>query len=188
MQKKKNKTEKRDLILLQKESFRYMGFGTDPLFRKMVNLLMRNGKRAKAEKVLYKAFDILDREYPGRALHIFYFGVFEARRDVGIRMKPKPKKRRQANSYNVYVPFSISPSRGLSLGMRALLKASLVSSPSQPLWETLSRELLQASQRKGDVVAERFSLNKLANSNRRRVHLGFRRHFPVINKSEIANL
>ena len=30
---------------------------------------------------------------PGRALHIFYFSVFEAKRDIGIRLRPRQKKR-----------------------------------------------------------------------------------------------
>nr|YP_011008359.1 ribosomal protein S7 [Sporochnus bolleanus]WBP70330.1 ribosomal protein S7 [Sporochnus bolleanus] len=146
----------------------------------MINLLMRNGKRSKAENVLKKAFQMLDQDYPGRALHIFYFAVFEARRDIGIRLKPKPKKRRKTNPYNVYLPHTLSPHQGLNLGMRALLIASREGSSSRPLWENLSHEFLKASQGKGDVVAKRYSSNKLADSNKRRVHLGFRRLSPRV--------
>ena len=39
---------------------------------------MRDGKRSKAEQVLNKVFQVLDEKYPGRALHMFYFSVFEA--------------------------------------------------------------------------------------------------------------
>ena len=45
-------------------------FKSDPLVTKMINLLMRHGKRSKAEKILSKAFQVLDKKYPGQALYI----------------------------------------------------------------------------------------------------------------------
>lgn len=167
-----------------KENFSFSGIKSDPLVKKMINLLMRDGKRSKAEQVLNKVFQVLDEKYPGRSLHIFYFSVFEAKRDIGIRLKPKPKKRRKINSFNTYVPYTISSMKGLNLGMRSLLKASKERSGSRPFWENLSQEILLASFGKGEVVAKRYSLNKLADSNKRRVHLGYRRLFPIISESK----
>ena len=163
-----------------KENFNFLGIKKDPLVGKMVNLLMKNGKRSKAENVLNKAFQILDGKYPGRALHIFYFGVFEARRDIGIRLKPRAKKRRRANTFSVYLPYAIPAVKGLHLGMRALLDASRKGPSSKYFWENLSQEILEASLGKGEVVTKRYSLNKLADSNKRRVHLGYRRLFPLV--------
>ena len=99
---------------------------SDPLVAKMINLLMRDGKRSKAEKVLSKAFQVLDRNYPGQAIPIFYLAVMAAKQDIAVRLKPKPKKRKRGKgqSYNVFLPRLISPSCGLALGIRALLKAS----------------------------------------------------------------
>nr|UVW81729.1 ribosomal protein S7 [Sargassum horneri] len=163
-----------------KEAFNFSGIKKDPLVGKMINLLMKNGKRSKAEKVLNKAFQILDEKYPGHALHIFYFGVFEARRDIGIRLKPKAKKRRAVNSFSVYLPHTISPIRGLNLGMRALLASSRRRSGVRPFWDNLSEEILESSLGRGEVVTKRYSLNKLADSNKRRVHLGQLSSFPLI--------
>nr|YP_009341729.1 ribosomal protein S7 [Sargassum aquifolium]YP_010401938.1 ribosomal protein S7 [Sargassum feldmannii]ALE29495.1 ribosomal protein S7 [Sargassum aquifolium]UQV81113.1 ribosomal protein S7 [Sargassum feldmannii] len=163
-----------------KENFNFLGIKKDPLVGKMVNLLMKNGKRSKAEKVLNKAFQLLDEKYPGRALHIFYFGVFEARRDIGIRLKPRAKKHRAVNAFSVYLPYTISSVRGLNSGMRALLAASRRRSASRPFWYNLSQEILEASLGRGEVVSKRYSLNKLADSNKRRVHLGSLPIFPLI--------
>nr|QWK44908.1 ribosomal protein S7 [Pseudochorda nagaii] len=158
----------------QKNSLNFLGLKSDPLVKKMINLLMRNGKRSKAENVLNQALQALDKDYPGRAVHIFYLGILAVRQDIGIRLKPKPKNRRNRQSFNVYIPRVISPMCGLNLGMRSLLKASRERSASNPFWENLSLELLQASQDKGGVVSKRYSLNKLAISNKRRVHFGVR--------------
>ena len=144
----------------------------------MTNLLMRNGKRSKAEKVLFKAFQVLDKEYPGQSLHIFYLAIIASKQDIAVRLKPKSKKtRRNKQSYNVYLPRIISPLCGLNLGIRSILKASRERSQVSfsPLWDSLSQELLQASQDQGVVVSKRYSVNKLAVSNKRRVHFGTRR-------------
>lgn len=145
---------------------------SDPLATKMINLLMRHGKRSQAEKVLSRALDSLDKDYPGQAIHIFYLGVIAAKQDIAVRLKPKPKKGRNKQSYNVYLPRVISPTRGLGLGIRSLLKASRERSQASflPFWESLSKELLQASQNKGEVVAKKYKLHGLAVSNKRRVH------------------
>nr|YP_009073514.1 ribosomal protein S7 [Scytosiphon lomentaria]AIQ78518.1 ribosomal protein S7 [Scytosiphon lomentaria] len=150
---------------------------TDPLVKKMINLLMKDGKRSKAEKVLFKSFQALDKDYPGQSINIFYLAIIAVKQDIAIRVKPKPKKRRTTQSFNVYLPRVISPLRGLSLGIRSILKSSKERSQESfiPLWESLSQELFKASQDKGDVVAKRYSVSKLAASNRRRVHFNIRR-------------
>ncbi|CAM9150149.1 unnamed protein product [Ectocarpus fasciculatus] len=150
---------------------------SDPLVTKMINLLMRHGKRSKAEKILFKSLEVLDKIYPGQAMHIFYLAILAAKQDIAVRIKPKPKKRRNKQSFDVYLPRVISPVCGLNLGMRFILKTSRERSrlSLSPLWESLSQELLQASQSKGKVVANRYSVNKLAVSNKRKVHFAIHR-------------
>lgn len=150
---------------------------SDPLATKMINLLMRHGKRSKAEKVLSKSLQALDKAYPGQSLNIFYLAIILSKQDISVRLKPKSKKGRQRQSYNVYLPRMVSPICGLSLGIRSILKASKERSrlSSLPFWESLSRELLQASQNKGDVIAKKYKIHDLAISNKRRVHFGLRR-------------
>ncbi|CAM9207737.1 unnamed protein product [Ectocarpus sp. 12 AP-2014] len=150
---------------------------SDPLVTKMINLLMRDGKRSKAEKILFKALEALDKIYPGQATHIFYLAIIAVKQDIAVRIKPKPKKRRNKQSFNVYLPRVISSTCGLSLGMRSILKTSRERSQLSllPLWESLSQELLQASQSKGKVVEKRYKVNKLAISNKRKVHFAIYR-------------
>lgn len=150
---------------------------SDPLVTKMINLLMRHGKRSKAEKILLKALQALDKVYPGQASHIFYLAIISVKQDIAVRIKPKPKKRRNKQSFNVYLPRVISSTCGLSLGMRSILKTSRERSQLSllPLWESLSQELLQASQSKGKVVEKRYKVNKLAISNKRKVHFAIHR-------------
>ena len=110
-------------------------------------------------------------------MRIFYLGVIAVKQDIAVRLKPKPKKRRNKQSFDVYLPRIISPTRGLGLGIRSILKTSKERSQQSflPLWESLSQELLQASQNKGEVVLKKYSVSKLALSNKRRVHFSIRR-------------
>ena len=149
---------------------------SDPLVKKMINLLIKDGKRSKAEKVLFKSFQALDKNYPGQSIHIFYLAIIAVKQDIAVRLKPKPKKRRNKQSFDIYLPRIISPVCGLNLGIRSILKASQARSRQSflPLWESLSIELLQASQNKGEVVTKRYNISKLAASNKRRVHFNIR--------------
>ena len=165
------------LIKENKDNYRNsLRIKSDPLITKMINLLMRDGKRSKAEKVVSKSLQALDKDYPGQAINIFYLAIIAVKQDIAVRLKPKPKKRRNKQSYNVYLPRVISSSCGLSLGIRSILNLSRERSQSSflPFWESLSQELLQASQNKGEVVAKRYSVNKLAVSNKRRIHFSIR--------------
>lgn len=154
----------------------FLRIKSDPLATKMINLLMRHGKRSKAEKVLSKSLQALDKAYPGQSLSIFYLAIIHSKQDISVRLKPKPKKGRKRESYNIYLPRVISPACGLNLGIRSILKVSKERSQasSQPFWESLSQELLQASQNKGEVIAKKYKIHDLAVSNKRRIHFGFR--------------
>ena len=118
-------------------------------------------------------------------LYIYFILVFLKQNVISYSSKTKTKKRRKINSLNTYVPYTISSLKDLNLGMGSLLKASRERSTSRPFWENLSQEILLASLGKGEVVAKRYSLNKLVDSNKRRVHLGYRRLFPIIPESKI---
>ncbi len=146
----------------------------DPLSTKMINLLMRHGKRSKAEKVLSKALEAIDKIHPGHSHHIFYLAILFSKQNISVRLKPKSKKGRRRQSYNVYLPRIVSSACGLNLGIRSIIKVSEERSrvSSLPFWESLSIELLQASQNKGDVVAKKYKIHDLAVSNKRRVHFG----------------
>lgn len=142
----------------------------DPLIIKITNLLMLNGKRSKAEKVIVKTFQVIDQLYPGQAMRIFYLAAVAAKQDIAVRIKPKPKNRRKKQSFDIYLPRLISSRSGFNLGIRSLVKESRDRSRITfvPLWESLSNELLNAAQNKGLVVSNRYKVNKLAVSNKRR--------------------
>ena len=147
----------------------------DPVFKKMSNLMMREGKRTKSEKILNESILYLDKICPGEGLTIFYLAIYQCRHEVGLRIKPTPKKRRKKNQLPpVYIPYRINSMKKLTEGMRCLLKSARKEPNTLPFSVNLGKELLKASLNKGDSVSERFRINRIARENKRRLHLGGR--------------
>nr|YP_011008394.1 ribosomal protein S7 [Syringoderma abyssicola]WBP70365.1 ribosomal protein S7 [Syringoderma abyssicola] len=155
-------------------------FETDPLVAKMINLLMRDGKKSKAENILRQSFFFLHHNYPGQALNIFYLAVFYTQALIGIRLKPRGKKsRRIVNIEDSYIPHFISSARSQTLGIRALFIAGRKRSMSRPLWENLSQEFLEAALNRGEVVESRYRIHDLAKTNKRFFRYRWERKVPV---------
>lgn len=143
-------------------------FKTDPLTLKMVNLLMREGKKEKAEKFLYKIFCFIEENYPGEALNIFYLAVFHTQLLVGVRLKAKgKKKRRNINTKNIFTPYFLSNTRSQTIAIRSLFVSGKNRSLSHPLWQNLSEELLEAALNKGIIIEKRYETHKIAKNNKR---------------------
>ncbi len=143
-------------------------FKTDPLISKMINLLMREGKKEKAEKFLHKIFCFIEENYPGEALNIFYLAVFHTQLSIGVRLKAQGKKyRRNINIKNIFTPYFLSDTRGQTLAIRSLFISGKNRSLSRPLWQNLSEEFLEAAFNKGNVVEKRYETHKIAKNSRR---------------------
>lgn len=143
-------------------------FKIDPLTSKMANLLMREGKKEKAEKFLYKIFHFIEESYPGEALNIFYLAVFHTQTFMGFRAKAQGKKyRRKIKVKNIFTPHSLSDTRGQTLAIRALFISGKNRSLSRPLWENLSEELIEAAFNVGNVVDKKYETHKIVKNSKR---------------------
>ena len=158
-------------LYLDKELKRAVGRIQDPLLAKMIKLLMRQGNRSKAEKTLNKTYNIIEEKYPGQGLKIIYLGINEAKREVGLRVIKHRSKKKSI----YYVPFIVSPIRGLNEGIKAIFKESKKGSAFFPIWENLAEEIIKASLGIGKVVSEKYKINKIALRYKYRSHFG--RHF-----------
>lgn len=153
------------MVVLKKKK---LNFKTDPLISKMINLLMREGKKEKAEKFLHKIFCFIEENYPGEALNIFYLAVFHTQLSVAVRLRAQGKKyRRNINTKNVFTPYFLSDTRGQTLAIRSLFISGKNRSLSRPLWQNLSEEFLEAAFNKGSIVEKRYEIHKIAKNNRR---------------------
>nr|YP_009672634.1 ribosomal protein S7 [Dictyopteris divaricata]QDB64119.1 ribosomal protein S7 [Dictyopteris divaricata] len=155
-------------------------FINDPLVVKMINLLMRDGKKSKGEKILRHIFLFLNDNYPGQALKIFYLAVFNTQTLVGIRAKLKGKKyRRVTTGKESVVPYFVSNQRSQTSAIRAIFIAGKSRSSDHPLWENLSQEFVYAAANSGETIRKRYSTQELIKLNKRSYKFYWRRKLPI---------
>lgn len=162
--------EKKSMVAISKINKQlHYSFKLDPLISKMVNLLMKEGKKEKAEKILYKIFYFLEENYPGEALNILYLSVFNTQTFIGVRLKAKGKKfRRKIKVKDIFTPYFLLDTRSQYLAIRALFISGQNRSLTRPLWENLSEEFLEAAFYRGNIVEKHYDIHKIANNNKRR--------------------
>lgn len=141
----------------------------DPVYRsfevkKLVNYVMRDGKKATAEKVVYNVLEDLKKEdEPLKILH-------KAISNVAPNHEVKP---RRLGGASYLVPTEVRRERKLYLAFNWIIDAA--KSRSQKEYHTLrnklTAEILDASKNQGQAVNKRLQAEKLAEANKAFAHL-----------------
>ena len=131
---------------------------------KFINRLMRDGKKTTAQRVVYKAFDII-REKGQDPIK-----TFETALDT-IGPKQEVKARRIGGAA-YQVPSEVRGPRRLALAIRWILEATekRPTSEYKSFAEKLAAELLDASQNQGEAVKKRDVAHKMAEANKAFAH------------------
>lgn len=132
------------------------------LVTRLINNIMLDGKRGVAQKVVYKAFDIL-REQTGREpLEVFE----EAMENI---MPTLEVKARRVGGATYQVPIEVRADRRQTLGLRWLTRYSRLRS-ERTMVERLAGEILDAINESGAAVKKREDTHKMAEANKAFAH------------------
>src|SRR5258708_15743133 len=85
-----------------------------PLVSKFINCVMSDGKRSTAERIIYKAFDIVKEKSGDDPLKVFKKAIDNVKPSLEV-------KSRRVGGSNYQVPVEVNPNRRLSLTIRCLL-------------------------------------------------------------------
>jgi small subunit ribosomal protein S7 len=132
------------------------------LVARVVNALMKNGKKTISEKIVYGAIDVLAEKTGKDALEVL---------DQAINnMKPKVEvKSRRVGGSTYQVPVDIRPSRQLALALRWMSQyASARRGMGMP--KAIAAELLDAFNNTGNVLKKRDDTHKMAQANKAFAH------------------
>jgi len=133
-----------------------------PLVTQFINKVMKDGKKALAEKIVYRALEIVGtsaREDP----------VVVLRRAVD-NVKPSLEVRsRRVGGATYQVPVEVSPRRAQTLAVRWIVQNARLRK-GKPMYEKLAAEILDASKGTGASVKRRDDLHKMAEANRAFAH------------------
>lgn len=133
-----------------------------PLVGRFVNMMMQDGKKMIARKLLMGAFTKL-RDDGKDPLVVF--------RDALENVRPMMEVRTMKTGM---VPYPLTPRRAEGLSMKWIIHAARKRSVLGGMSTKLYLELLQAEQGKGSAVARREAVHKLALQNQAAAHFRWR--------------
>jgi small subunit ribosomal protein S7 len=135
---------------------------SDLAVTKFINMLMRDGKKGSAEKILYSAMDLMSKRSGEEALETFKRALENVKPIVEVRS-------RRVGGATYQVPVEVRPVRRNSLAMRWLVQAAR-QRPEKGMKEKLAGEIFEASQNRGGAVKKREDTHRMAEANKAFAH------------------
>lgn len=136
-------------------------FGSE-LLAKFINVVMVDGKKAVAEKIIYDALDIMAEKSKKEHLEVFEVALDNIRPTVEV-------KSRRVGGSTYQVPVEVRPVRRNALAMRWLVDAARVRG-EKSMAQRLAAEMLDASENKGSAVKKREDVHRMAEANKAFAH------------------
>ncbi|WP_297820281.1 30S ribosomal protein S7 [uncultured Paraglaciecola sp.] len=136
-------------------------FGSE-LLAKFMNVVMLDGKKSTAEKIVYGALEIVATKADKTHLEIFESALDNIRPTVEV-------KSRRVGGSTYQVPVEVRPVRRNALGMRWLVDAARKRG-EKSMAQRLAAEMLDAAENKGSAVKKREDVHRMAEANKAFAH------------------
>jgi len=131
------------------------------LVSRFINMVMKSGKKAVAEKIVYGAIDRLGEK------HAEPIAVLEkALNNVAPAVEVKS---RRVGGATYQVPVEVRPSRRMALAMRWTIESARKRGETT-MPQKLAAELLEASENRGGAVKKREETHRMAEANKAFAH------------------
>ena len=139
----------------------------DPIYKskvvtKLINSMMLDGKKGKAQTILYDAFDMIKEKTGKDPMEVFNQAL------ENIKPALEVKSRRVGGS-NYQVPIEVSPERSQTLGLRWLINYARLRG-GHSMAENLANEIIDASEGTGAAVKKREDTHRMAEANKAFAH------------------
>jgi len=129
---------------------------------RIVNAVMRKGKKSVAERLVYGALEMVHERSGKDPLEV----LEQALRNVMPELEVRP---RRVGGQTYQVPMEVRPTRRMALALRWLLSAAR-SRPGRTMAEKLAAELMDAASGLGAAVKRREDTHRMAEANRAFAH------------------
>ena len=131
---------------------------------KFINLVMHDGKKSIAQKIVYDAFEAIREETDQDPLGVFNKAIKNVAPMIEVRS-------RRVGGANYQIPMQVRGDRRMALAYRWILTAARARK-GKPMRNKLADELLAASQNQGEAVKKRDEIHRMAEANRAFAHFG----------------
>jgi len=141
-------------------------YGSKVLSR-FINCVMRDGKKAVAQRVVYDALDLINERTEGKpaAIEVFEKAIENVKPRVEVRSK-------RVGGANYQVPMQVSKRRSQSLAFRWIIQSAR-GEKGKPMAQRLARELYDASAGEGKAMSVREQTHRMADANKAFAHFAW---------------
>ena len=139
----------------------------DPVYNskvvtKLINQIMVDGKRGKAETIVYDAFNIVKDKTNSDPNEVFVKALENVKPALEV-------KARRVGGANYQVPVEVKPDRAQALALRWIVNATR-SRGGKTMAEKLANELIDASNETGAAVKKKDDTHRMAEANKAFAH------------------
>ncbi|TSC76341.1 MAG: SSU ribosomal protein S7p (S5e) [Parcubacteria group bacterium Gr01-1014_33] len=132
---------------------------------KFINYTMRKGKKATAQKVVYRTFDVIEKKYKQDPLVVFDTALKNAGPLLEI-------KSRRIGGATYQVPREVRGERKVALACRWILDAARAKK-GKPMHEKLAEELVAANKNEGVAIKKKQDTHRMAEANKAFAHFSW---------------
>ena len=139
----------------------------DPIYNskvvtKLVNHIMKDGKKGTAEEIIYNAFDIVKEKTGEEPMEVFEKAMNNIKPALEV-------KSRRVGGANYQVPVEVKPDRAQALAFRWLAQYARLRN-GHSMAENLANEIIDASNGVGASVKKKEDTHKMAEANKAFAH------------------
>ena len=139
----------------------------DPIYNskvvtKLVNHIMKDGKKGTAQKIIYDAFDIVKEKTGEEAMVVFEKAMNNIKPALEV-------KSRRVGGANYQVPVEVKPDRAQALAFRWLAQYARLRN-GHSMAENLANDIIDASNGTGASVKKKEDTHKMAEANKAFAH------------------
>ncbi len=132
---------------------------------KFMNVVMMDGKKAVAERIVYGALAVIASKSGKDPLEVFSQAINNAKPMVEV-------KSRRVGGANYQVPVEVRPARRLALSMRWIREAARKRG-EKSMDARLASELMEAAEGRGGAMKKRDEVHRMAEANKAFAHYRF---------------
>jgi len=132
------------------------------LVSKFISILMKDGKKSIAQKIIYDAFDILEEKVKKPVLEVFNKAIENIKPELEV-------KSRRVGGATYQVPIEVRPERKVALAIRWVVGFARART-GKAMSEKLADELLDAYNNTGASIKKKEDTRKMAEANKAFAH------------------
>ena len=139
----------------------------DPIYNskvitKFINVIMLDGKKSIAQKIIYGAIANLDKKSDGKGIEVFEKAIENVKPLLEVRS-------RRVGGATYQVPTEVRPVRRQTLALRWLVDYSRKRN-ERTMVDRLANEIFDASNEKGNTFKKKEDMHRMAEANKAFAH------------------